>query len=37
MDSYIAGKTEFILRILAAIGLDDDELAAIRRINQDGT
>ena len=36
MDSYIAGKTEFILRILGAIGLDDDELAAIRRINQDG-
>ena len=34
IDSYIAGKTEFILGVLRTIGLSDDELAAIRRINQ---
>lgn len=34
IDSYIAGKTEFILRILGEIGLSEDELAEIRRINQ---
>lgn len=34
MDSYIAGKTEFILRVLGEIGLSDDDLAEIRRINQ---
>ena len=34
MDSYIAGKTDFILRILGEIGLSEMELAAIRRINQ---
>ena len=37
MDSYIAGKTEFILAILQKIGLSDDELAAIRESNQRGT
>jgi GrpB-like predicted nucleotidyltransferase (UPF0157 family) len=34
MDRYIAGKTEFIVEVLRAIGLTDDELAAIRGINQ---
>lgn len=34
MDSYIAGKTEFILRILGEVGLSDEECAEIRRINQ---
>jgi GrpB-like predicted nucleotidyltransferase (UPF0157 family) len=34
MDSYIDGKTDFVLRILAAIGLSEKELAAIRSINQ---
>jgi len=34
MDSYIAGKTEFILGVLRKIGLTDVELAAIRGINQ---
>ena len=34
IDSYIAGKTEFILRILGEIGLNEDELAEIKRINQ---
>ena len=34
IDSYIVGKTEFILRILGEIGLNEDELAEIRRINQ---
>ena len=34
IDSYIAGKTEFILGILGQIGLTGDELAAIRAINQ---
>lgn len=34
IDGYIAGKTEFILRILAEIGLNRDELTEIRRINQ---
>lgn len=33
IDSYIAGKTDFILGILRTVGLDDDELAEIRRIN----
>lgn len=34
IDSYIVGKTEFILRMLGEIGLNQDELAEIRRINQ---
>ena len=34
IDRYIAGKTDFILNILREIGLSDDELAAIKRINQ---
>ena len=34
IDSYIVGKTDFILRILGEIGLSETELAAIRRINQ---
>ncbi len=34
IDSYIVGKTEFILSILGRIGLSEDELAEIRRINQ---
>ena len=34
VDSYIAGKTEFILGILRQIGFTDEELAAIRLINQ---
>lgn len=34
LDSYIVGKTEFILRILGEIGLSEDELAEIRRFNQ---
>lgn len=33
IDRYIAGKTEFVLGILRTIGLKDDELAEIRRIN----
>jgi GrpB-like predicted nucleotidyltransferase (UPF0157 family) len=34
IDSYIGGKTEFILGVLREIGLTEDELAEIRRINQ---
>ena len=34
IDSYIFGKTEFILRLLGEIGLNEHELAEIRRINQ---
>jgi GrpB-like predicted nucleotidyltransferase (UPF0157 family) len=34
IDSYIAGKTEFILGILRHVGLADTELAAIRHINK---
>jgi GrpB-like predicted nucleotidyltransferase (UPF0157 family) len=34
VDRYIAGKTDFILGILRTIGLTDEELAAIGRINQ---
>ena len=34
IDSYIAGKTEFIIAILRRIGFTDDELAVIRSINQ---
>lgn len=34
IDGYIAGKTEFILGILGKIGFTDEELAAIRSINQ---
>jgi GrpB-like predicted nucleotidyltransferase (UPF0157 family) len=34
IDSYIAGKTEFILGILRQVGLSDEELAAIRDINR---
>lgn len=33
IDSYVAGKTEFILGILSEIGFTADELAAIRSIN----
>jgi GrpB-like predicted nucleotidyltransferase (UPF0157 family) len=34
IDSYIEGKTEFILAILRKIGFTDEELATIRGINQ---
>lgn len=34
MDSYAAGKTEFILRILEEVGLTPVELAAIRAANE---
>jgi GrpB-like predicted nucleotidyltransferase (UPF0157 family) len=34
IDSYIEGKTEFILAILRKVGLTDEEVAAIRSINQ---
>jgi GrpB-like predicted nucleotidyltransferase (UPF0157 family) len=34
IDSYIAGKTEFILGILRQIGITDEELATIRRLNR---
>lgn len=34
MDSYIDGKTTFVLRILAENGLSETELAVIRSINQ---
>ncbi len=34
IDSYIAGKTTFILGILKQIGLTDEELATIRGINR---
>ena len=34
IDKYIAGKTEFIISILRKVGLSDEELAAIRGINQ---
>lgn len=34
IDNYIAGKTDFVLGILRKVGLSDDELAAIRSINQ---
>ena len=34
IDAYIAGKTDFILGVLRTIGLTDEELAAIRAINQ---
>src|SRR5436309_1328408 len=34
IDNYIAGKTDFILGILGTIGLREDELAEIKRINQ---
>jgi GrpB-like predicted nucleotidyltransferase (UPF0157 family) len=34
MDSYIVGKTDFVLRILGEIGLSETELAAIRGVNQ---
>jgi GrpB-like predicted nucleotidyltransferase (UPF0157 family) len=34
IDSYIAGKTEFIVGTLRQIGLTREELAAIRRINR---
>lgn len=37
IDSYVAGKTEFIVGILRQVGLTDEELAAIRSINQPGT
>lgn len=33
-ESYIAGKTEFILGILRQIGLTGEELATLRGINQ---
>ncbi len=34
IDSYIVGKSEFILRTLGEIGLSENELTEIRRINQ---
>ncbi len=34
MDSYVSGKSEFILQILREIGFDEHELAAIRKVNQ---
>ena len=34
IDSYIAGKTEFVLGILAKAGLSGEELEAVRRINR---
>ena len=34
IDSYIVGKTDFVLRILGEIGLNEGELGEIRRINQ---
>lgn len=34
IDSYIVGKTDFILRILGEIGMSELELAEIRRINE---
>jgi GrpB-like predicted nucleotidyltransferase (UPF0157 family) len=37
IDSYIAGKTDFILGILKQIGLTSEELVAIRGINQPET
>lgn len=37
IDSYVAGKTDFILGILRQVGLTDEECAAIRRINQPET
>lgn len=33
-DRYVDGKTEFILEVLRQIGLSQDELAAIERINR---
>ena len=34
IDSYIVGKTEFVLGVLGKIGLSEEELGEIRRINQ---
>ncbi len=34
IDNYIAGKTDFILGVLLQVGLTDEELESIRRINQ---
>lgn len=34
IDSYIVGKTQFILRILGKAGLSEDTLAGIRRMSQ---
>jgi GrpB-like predicted nucleotidyltransferase (UPF0157 family) len=34
IDAYIAGKTEFILGILRKVGFTNEEIAAIRSINQ---
>jgi GrpB-like predicted nucleotidyltransferase (UPF0157 family) len=34
IDSYIAGKTGFILNILQQIGLSDEELTELKRINE---
>lgn len=36
MDGYVAGKTEFLLGILAQAGLTEAELAEVRRVNQPG-
>lgn len=36
IDRYIAGKTEFILDVLRQQGFTDDEIAAVRGINQLG-
>lgn len=34
IDSYLVGKSEFILHILGKIGFGEDELTEIRRINE---
>lgn len=34
MDEYVAGKTEFLVRLLAAAGLDDDALRGVEAINR---
>ena len=34
IDGYVAGKTEFILDVLRQIGLTDEEVGAIRQINE---
>ncbi len=34
IDNYIAGKSEFILGVLKQVGLPDEDLAEITRINQ---
>lgn len=34
IDSYIDGKTEFVLGVLAKVGLTESELSSIRQINE---